>query len=44
MSDLNCVLLICMGSSLGANIICLGCNMGGVNYFNDGDGSQRFSS
>jgi hypothetical protein len=33
MGDLNHVFLICIRSSLGANTICLGCNMGGVNCF-----------
>ncbi len=42
-NGLNHVLLICMGSSLGANTICLGCNMGGVNCLNVGDDSQCFS-
>jgi hypothetical protein len=32
-----------MGSSLGEDTICLGCNMGGMNYFNDGDDSKHFS-
>jgi len=40
-SGLNPVLLICMGSSLGVDTICLGCNMGGD--LNVGDGSQCFS-
>ncbi len=40
MNGLNCVLLICMGLSLGVDTICLGCNMGGVNCFNVGDSSQ----
>ncbi len=43
MSGLNHVLSICMGSSLGANTICLGCNMGGMNCLNIGDNSQCFS-
>jgi hypothetical protein len=42
MSGLSRVLSICMGLSLGANTICLGYNMGGVNGFNVGDNSQRF--
>ncbi len=42
-NGLNYVLLICMGSSLGVDTVCLGCNMGGENCFNVGDDSQRFS-
>ncbi len=42
MSGLNHVLLICMGLSLGADIIYLGCNMGGMNCLHVGDGSQCF--
>jgi hypothetical protein len=43
MSGLNRVLSICMGSSLGAKTICLGCNLGGTNCFNVGDSSHCFS-
>jgi hypothetical protein len=42
-SGLNHVFLICIRLSLGANTICLGYNMGGVNCLNVGDGSQCFS-
>ncbi len=42
MNGLNCVLLICMGLSLDVDTICLGWNMGGMNGFNVGDGSQCF--
>jgi hypothetical protein len=43
MIGLNHVLFICMGLSLGADTIYLGCNMGGMNCLNVGDGSQCFS-
>jgi len=43
MPSLNRVLLICMGSSLGVNTICLGYNMGGVNCVNVGYSSQCLS-
>jgi len=42
-SGLNQVLLICIRLSLGANTICLGCNMGVGNCFNNDDDSQHFS-
>jgi hypothetical protein len=42
-NGLNYVLSICMGSTLGEDMLCLDRNMGGMNCLNVGGHFQRFS-